>query len=104
MWFTASLLLKAVHINHPVPDPIWEERIVLLEAPNEPAARALAEKLGKEAEHEYYTSRAEDDRLRWTFVNVGKLYPVEQDLQSGTELFSRFLKDSEIKSMREPIE
>jgi len=105
MWYTGNLLFKAVHVNRPDPEPVWEERIVLLEAQDETEAKLLAERLGSGGEHEYYVSKAENDLLRWTFVEVQKLYPVEDaTLRSGTELFSRFLRQSEVESLLTPFE
>jgi hypothetical protein len=105
MWYTGNLLLKAVHVNRPEPEPVWEERIILLEAQNEAEAKSLAERLGRDAEHEYYVSRAENDLLRWTFVKVQKLFPVEDfSPRSGTELFSRFLRQREVESLLTPFE
>ncbi|SRR6266849_2706350 len=105
MWYTGNLFFKGIHVNCPEPNPVWEERIVLLEAQDESAARLLAERIGKEGEHEYYVSKAENDLLRWTFVQVQKLYLVEgETLGSGTELFSRFLRQSEVDSLLTPFD
>ena len=104
MWYTGNLLFRAVHSNRPDPDPVWEERIVLLQAIDESGARNLAERIGKEAEHEYHVSKAENDVLRWTFVKVQKLYAVEDEtLRPGTELFSRFLRQAEVESLLTPF-
>jgi hypothetical protein len=104
MWYTGDLLFKAVHMNHPGREAVWEERIVLLEAEDESRAMLAAERLGKEGEHEYYVSKAENDLLRWTFARVQKIHPVEDaTLHSGTELFSRFLRESEVQSLSAPF-
>lgn len=104
MWYTGNLLFKAVHLNHADPDPVWEERIVLLEAVDESRAKDLAEGMGKEAEHQYHVSKAQNDVVRWTFVKVQKVYPIEEErLRSGTELFSRFLRQAEVESLLTPF-
>jgi hypothetical protein len=105
MWYTGNLLFKAVHVNRPDPEPVWEERIVLLEAQDETQAKLLAEHMGRDEQHEYYVSKADNDLLRWTFVKVQKLRPIEDaTLRSGTELFSRFLRQSEVDRLRTPFE
>lgn len=104
MWYTGNLLFKAVHLNQADPDPVWEERIVLIEAREESEAQLLADRMARDAEHEYYVSKAQNDLLKWTFVKLQKLYPVEDAiLRSGTELFSRFLRQSEVESLLTPF-
>ena len=101
MWFTASLLFKSQH--HPANrDSLWEEQIVLIEAEDELAAKQKAVKLGKTGELEYRNQTGE--LLRWSFEQVERLYEVEgNELKDGTELFSRFLRDSEVKSILTPF-
>lgn len=104
MWYTGNLLFQAIHLNHPEREAAWEERIVLIEATDESEARTVAERLGKEGEHEYYVSRDENDLLRWTFVRVQVVHAVEDDtLRSGSELFSRFLQQREVDILSRPF-
>ena len=105
MWYASSLLFKSVHVNHADADPVWEERIVLLEAWDDAEARDLAGRMGKDGEHEYYVSKAKNDLLRWTFVQIHKLYPIEDaTLHSGSELFSRFLRQGDVDNLLRPFE
>lgn len=104
MWYGVALMFKASHVNHPDRESVWEERVVLVEAGNEADAELMAEGFGKQGEHEYYVSKAENDLLRWAFVRVSKVYPIEDDaLGSGTELFSRFLTESQAVSLLKPF-
>ena len=104
MWYTANLLFRADHLNQADPDPVWEEKIVLVEAGDESEARLLAERMGKDGEHEHYVSKAQNDLLRWTFVKLQKVYTLDDTiLRSGTELFSRFLRQSEVESLLTPF-
>jgi hypothetical protein len=104
MWYAGSLLFKALHVRSPEPDPVCEERIILVQAQTEAEARVVAEQTGKNAEHEYEVSSPETDVLRWTFVGLQKLHPIEDStLHSGTELFSRFLKQSLAEQLLKPF-
>jgi hypothetical protein len=98
MWFTASILFKS-HGQLPLDgNLLWEERIVLVEAEDESSAERKAAKLGKAEEHEYLNQRGA--AVRWTFEKIERICVIEGGLlKDGTELFSRFLRDSEVKSI-----
>jgi hypothetical protein len=102
MWFAANLLFKSVHVGQPEENPLWEERIVLIQAETEAEAREQGERLGKEEEHEYVS--ATGDLVRWTFQQIERVYPIEADtLQNRTEVFSRFLRSNEVESLLTPF-
>ncbi|SRR5581483_810082 len=107
-WYTISLLLKSIHSPPSEREPLWEERIVLVEAQTDEEARQKGEKIGKEAEHEYgveYKGSKPGEKTKWTFMQVGRVCPIESEsLSDGTELFSRFLRDSEVKSLLTPFD
>lgn len=98
MWYSASLLLFSEHVDHPSVEPLWEDKIVLVEAEGVEFAKVKAEAIGRAEEHEY---RAENDHLvRWRFDRVERVCQIDSEsLRDGIELFSRFLKDSEVRSM-----
>lgn len=103
MWFTASLLFKSQHQPPINRDPLWEEQIVLIEAEDESVAKLKAAQRGKAEEHEYRNQTGE--LVRWSFEHVERLCGIEEDvLKDGTELFSRFLRDSEVKSILTPFD
>ena len=97
MWFTASLLFNA-ECKAAREKSLWEEEIVLFEAEDELAAASKAAAHGRSHEHEYTNDKGE--LVRWVFKHVERICPVESTaLVDGTELFSRFLKDSEVQSL-----
>ncbi len=100
--YSVSLLFKSEHAKKPDTDPLWEERIVLVKANSEEDAKRDGLRIGKQAEHEYAVI---GDTVRWTFVQNERVYQIEdENLKNGTELFSRFLRDSEVKSILTPFE
>jgi hypothetical protein len=102
MWFTASLLFKAEHKGVEIQDPLWEEQIVLFQAEESSIAEARAAAYGKAQEHEY--ANMEGQLIRWVFKKVERVCSIETTaLADGTELFSRFLKDSEVQSLFVPF-
>lgn len=102
MWYAASLLYESAHDCHPSSDALWEDRIVLVQADSEAAAKKQAESFGK-AEECAYTS-ATGEPVHWVFRQVERIYPIETEtLESGTEVFSRFLRASEAESLLTPF-
>ena len=107
-WYTVSLLLKSIHSPPSEFEPLWEERLVLVEAQTEEQAHQKGEKIGKEAEQEYgvdYKGSKVGEKAKWTFMQVASVCQIESEsLLDGTELFSRFLRDSEVKSLLTPFD
>lgn len=103
-WYTASLLVEGVHDLDPTPEPVWQEIIVLLDERDEEAARARAEALGREREHQYDVAQPTPHRLRWVFRRVERVCEVEGEQPcDGVEVFSRFLRASEVASLSLPF-
>jgi len=103
MYFTVSLLFKAVHRKpENGDDPLWEESIVLIEADTEEDARVQGEMLAKEQEIEYEVKGG--DSVVWQFELIERVFQIDNEsLVSGTEIFSRFLLDEEVKSILKPF-
>jgi hypothetical protein len=102
MWFAANLLFKSVHVPNRGSPPIWEQSIRLIEAETEADARNKAEPIGGS---EIVSYQARSDLVIWTFEGVERIFAIEKThLSNGVELFSRFLRDSEVTSMRTPFD
>jgi Domain of unknown function (DUF4288) len=98
MWFSASLLFENVHPGQPTDDNLWEDRIVLIQAGSEDEARGKAEALGLAEEFEY--TAALGDRVSCQFRAVERVCEIDAEtLTDRMELFSRFLKASEARSL-----
>ena len=103
MLFTASLLFKSEHEPPSNGEPLLEEKIVLLEAVDKTAAQNKAAQYGKAEEHQYRNEKGE--LVSWSFKCVERLCQVDDTiLKDESELFSRFLRDSEVKSLLTPFD
>lgn len=103
MWYSASLLLKRTHPKVPVgtDESLWEESIVLIEANCEAEARQQAEHLGRKENQRFQAVSGEE--VRWDFVRITALYELLDDhVKNGTEVFSRFLRDEDVKILLAP--
>jgi hypothetical protein len=101
MWFTASIFHKGQHTNQPSADMLWEESLVLLEADSAEEALAMAEAIGCANCTSYETVNG--DRVEGQFERVERVYEVDSSPVNGTELFSRFLRNSEAVSLLTPF-
>ncbi len=103
MLFGASLFFKSEHKDSSNSEPLWEESIILIEAEDDQAAQVHAENFGKQRQIGYES--ANGDFVSWTFMMVERIVPIEdQTVRSGSELFSRYLRDAEVKSILTPFE
>lgn len=90
-------LYRSEHIPTETKPTIWEESILLIKAGTEEEARSEGERLGRSGARTY---EVEDGLVVWSFEQIERVYAIgREELRSGTELFSRFLKDSEVKSL-----
>ena len=102
MWYSASLFYSGTREATTAEDPLWEERIVLLEADGEEEAELEAKRLGIEGEHEY---RAVDDVLvLWRFEGLSRLFPMLDEPKHGLEVFARYMTKAEAISLRKPLD
>jgi hypothetical protein len=103
MWFCAAILRVAERDGERKTDSLWEEQFFLIESANEKLAWEEAEKLASHREAPYKNEKGE--LISWQFVKVDRLYAIsEEKLRSGVEVFARFLRDSEAKSLMTPFE
>lgn len=97
MWYSASLFFEEMLDTDGV-CALWEEQIVLISAESDQAARERAVKIGSSKEHRY--TSANENVVRWKFRGVERLFPIEgESIADGIELFSRFLRETEAKSI-----
>jgi hypothetical protein len=101
MWYAASLLFKSVKESSDEPS-LWEESIRLVRADTDAEAHEKAVRLGRSAETSY---EADGSLVTWSFDRVERIYAIEGvQVEDGTELFSRHLRDSEVRSLLTPFD
>ena len=97
-WYVASLLFEAIHSDPSSAENVWEERLILLSADSAGIADELAQKIGSESGVAY--AGQGDDRIMWKFRRVERIFTLlEPELRNGVEIFSRFLRASEVRSL-----
>lgn len=105
MWYAASLFMKGTHIIDPPVQPLWEESIVLIAAPDVLAAMDKARGIGRSKEHKYYVDQPSWHEMQWEFIRAERVYEIDGSVfSSGQEVFSRFLRDSEAQSLLIPFD
>jgi Domain of unknown function (DUF4288) len=103
MWYSAALFFQGVSQTHRAVETLWEEKLLLIDADSAEKAQSIAEQIGRASEHAYTSATQED--ICWTFVCVERVYEImDVGIKNGTELFSRFLRDSEARSLMTPFD
>ena len=102
MWFAVSLLYESQHSPELRSSPLWEESIRIVDALTQEGAVLAGEEFGKQRVNTYLTDGA---TVTWLFRGVQNAFPREQDeVKPGVEVFSRFLRESEARSLLKPFE
>ena len=102
MWFGASILMRGEAKGQPTDDWLWEENIVLFDADSEEHAGELAAQHGRGHEDSY--TAVSGDEIRWVYDRVYSVFEIGERPVSGTEVYSRFLRASEVASLLTPFE
>lgn len=101
MHFSVALLFHISQIGKPDSNPLWEERIILVVADDEDEARIKADGLIKK---EFSYENAYGETVLYKFWCIERVFSISGDLSDGTEVFVRFLRDSEAMSILTPFE
>lgn len=103
MWFGIELFFEGRNQTNPQEESLWEQRVLLLDAASEFVARVESERIGRESEHEYIAVNG--GRIKWEFYAVGGLHKIDADtIANKTEVFSRFLRPKDVKSILTPFD
>lgn len=100
MYYAVNLMYKSERTDSNA--PLWEERIILVSAFDETEAESKALKYSKIEEAQFDT--VDSTKVSWKFAQIERVYAIDDDLEDGVELFSRFLRNSEAESILTPFE
>jgi uncharacterized protein DUF4288 len=94
-WYAARMLFLSLINGEPGPEPLYEERVVLLRAASNEDAEVKARRYGVREGHEY--ENKEKQTVTWILRSVCEISRVE-DAQSdkGWEVSSRYLSEAEL--------
>ena len=103
MFYGVSLLFKSLHSVASDDDPLWEFRVLLIDAISEEEAELKGKQIGEASEETYEAQKG--DMVTWKFIQVESVSEIdEEDLKDGAELFSRFMSDSTVKRLLIPFD
>ena len=100
MYYSVNLMYKSESTDSE--PPLWEERIILVSAMDEIEAEEKAKKSIVTNEWEFTVS--DSFKVTWKFHQVESVCLIEDNIEDGVELFSRFLRQSEAESILTPFE
>jgi hypothetical protein len=93
-WFTARIVFVGAADGAPK-DPLYDDRIYLVEACGAEQALAKAEALGREREDAYLNEHHE--WVRWRMHRLLDVYEIDESrLCDGTEVYSRMSADTPV--------
>ena len=103
MWYAASLLFQCVRNHSATVDDMWELQIVLIQSDTEANATMLADRTGREKEHEYISSSG--DKTCWVFRQVESVLQLrDQEINSGVEVYARYLRAGDVINFMRPFD
>lgn len=102
-WFGARILLAAEHPDEAAADTLFEERIVLIRAATDEAAREKAVRLGKAAEEAY--ENPDGKTVKWGFREVLDVKPLFDDvIGDGSEVYYSLLAEHDVEPLRRALQ
>jgi hypothetical protein len=101
-WFSARLLFVSLHPDEAELEKVYEDRIVLVQAPDEDRAAIMAKKLGLEAGQEYRNEYGA--RVIWEFMEVLDLLQLDEtEIAHGSEVYSKFIDEEDLEAIRRSL-
>lgn len=101
MWYAVDVLTKSSCVGSNS-DGLWEESIYLIDARDQIEAECKSKEIITSEKCEYQTQTGET--VKWEFDSILSVYEILDDqIASGSELFSRFLRKEEVESLKTPF-
>lgn len=101
MFFSVALLFHISPIDKPDTPSMWEERILLISADDEDEAKSKAEGM---ITKEFTYENSYGNTVIYKYACVERVFQIPDDPADGSELFVRFLRDSEARSLLTPFD
>ncbi len=101
MMYSVSLLFHTSPSDDPQTHQLWEDRILLISADSDEEAKEKAEAIGRKHEFEYMNALGFMVTVKLERAESACL--IDGELLDGCELFSRFLSDTEARSILKPF-
>ena len=101
--FAANLLFRSSREGVFDGENLWEESILLVEAPSAAEAEEKAAALALSRQSSYVAM--DGAHVAWVFFRVERVFEIlDTPLRHGSELFSRHLRHSEVQSLLSPFD
>ena len=101
MWFCVCALSIAEHDQKRPVDALWEEQFFLVDAESTEDALVKGEQFARAGGARYRNAAGE--MVHWKFEKIESAHELlDQELKSGTEVFSRFLREGQVQSLLRP--
>ena len=100
IYFTVSVFFESIRDDDET--PLWEEKTLLIEAYDADEAEYKAKAFAKSFEVKFETNNKVN--IQWKFSKVERTFQVDEVNDNYVEIFSRFLRQSEAKSLLTPFE
>ncbi|MDO4705751.1 MAG: DUF4288 domain-containing protein [Comamonadaceae bacterium] len=102
-YFSVSILFKSSIDGLSNDSSLWEEQIILVRALSEIDAQELAKNYAIRQETSY--KNINNSTVEWKFFRIERIIDTGFfEIPEEAEIFSRFLKQSEAKSLLEPFD
>lgn len=102
-WYGASAFFEAQHVPPSSVPTLWEEKIFLVQAHSTEEAVELAREVSMRNEVSY--EAADGSMAHWKFSKIERINELDfETVASGAEVFSRFLRASEVESLSTPFD
>ena len=98
--FGVRVLLRSLINGSAQPDEIYEERVLVVQAPDQAVASNKAEKFIAETDRPY--KNGEGETVEWLLDEVLDIYPILDDsIADGTEVYSALLDEQQADLRRQ---
>jgi hypothetical protein len=100
-FYSASILSRSIRNNSVSSHDLWEESVILIRADTPEEAMEKATATGRSMGTTY--EAIDGSMVTWEFFKVESVFEILDTIGEGAEIFSRFLRNSEVESLLTPF-